>query len=121
VVWAGLADLDLDGDRYEILKVHAAAAASLGHRAAAAASYRAGLRALADPVRLGGVLSAGHVPHERAQIHLELAALALAAGDEAAARRELTPLLADPATALFVADSLHAREDLRALWSLAPQ
>ena len=121
VVWAGLADLDLDGDRYEILKVHAAAAASLGHRAAAAASYRAGLRALADPVRLGGVLSAGHVPHERAQIHLELAALALAAGDEAAARRELTPLLADPATALFVADSLHAREDLRALWSLAPE
>ena len=72
-------------------------------------------------MRLGGVLSAGHVPHERAQIHLELAALALAAGDEAAARRELTPLLADPATALFVADSLHAREDLRALWSLAPQ
>jgi len=47
--------------------------------------------------------------------------LALAAGDEAAARRELMPLLERADSTMLIADHLHAREDLRPLWSLAPQ
>ena len=120
VLWAGLADRDLEADSYELLKGHAVAAAILGHGAAAVASYRAALRALDDPARNGTGELVGQVERQRWWVHLELAALALAAGDEAAARRELAPLLESADSALFVADRLHAREDLRPLWSLAP-
>lgn len=118
-VWAGFAERDLEADAYDTLKVHAVAAAALGHRTAAEASYRAALRALDDPARSGVEGIAGKSAGQR-WVHLELAALALAAGDEAAARRELVPLLESADSALITADRLHAREDLRALWSLAP-
>lgn len=108
-------------DSYAVLRIHAVAAAALGHAEAAEASYRAALRAIDDPERSGEDGAAGRVESQRASIHLELAALALAAGDEAAARRELAPLLASAEQALLVADHLHAREDLRPLWSLAPR
>lgn len=119
-VWAGLAELDRDTDDYDVLLAHASAAAGLGHHEAAAASFRAALRALDDPRRYREDRLSAPAATEGIVIHLELASLALRGGDEAAARRELAPLLTGPDIDPAVAERLRARVDLRALWDLAP-
>lgn len=121
VVAAGLAERDLGGDSLEILKVHAIAAAALGHVAVAQESYRAALVALRDPTRAPDLWAAGLTETEAGVLHLDLAALALAAGDEDAARRELLPFVGKADVDLGFIDRLRARDDLRALWDLAPR
>jgi len=120
VAWSGLAERDLDTDSFEILKVHAVAAAALGHVAAAQTSYRAAMAALAFPERTLGLPTSWFRQQELGTIHLDLAALALAAGDEAAARRELRPFITGPDADYSFIDRLRARDDLRAIWDLAP-
>jgi len=120
VAWSGLADRDLDADPFEVLKVHAVAAAALGHVDAAQTSYRAAMAALAFPERTPGLPTSWFRQQEVGTIHLDLAALAIAAGDEAAARRELRRFLAGPDADYSFIDRLRARHDLRAIWDLAP-
>jgi hypothetical protein len=120
VAWSGLAERDLDADHFDVLKVHAIAAAGLGHGAAAQTSYRAALAALDAPARSTRVPPWSQ-QQEAGAFHLDLAALALAAGDEAAARRELRPFIAGPDADLSFVDRLRARDDLRVLWDLAPK
>jgi len=121
VVAAGLAERDLASDPFDVLKLHAVAAAALGHMAAAQESYRAALVAIRDPTRAPDLWAGGLTETEAGVLHLELAALALAAGDEDAARRELRPFLARADADLAFIDRLRARDDLRALWDLAPE
>ena len=120
IAWTGLAERDLDTDSFEVLKVHAFAAAALGHVAAAQTSYRAAMVALAFPERTLGLPTSWFRQQELGTIHLDLAALALAAGDEAAARRELRPFITGPDADYSFIDRLRARDDLRAIWDLAP-
>ncbi|MBK9757540.1 MAG: hypothetical protein IPO88_29360 [Nannocystis sp.] len=120
VVAAGLAERDLASDPFDVLKLHAVAAAALGHVATAQESYRAALVAIRDPTRAPDLWAAGLTETEAGLLHLDLAALALAAGDEDAARRELGPLIARADADLSFIDRLRARDDLRALWDLAP-
>ena len=120
VVAAGLADRDLGTDPFDVLKLHAVAAAALGHVAAAQESYRAALVAIRDPTRAPDLWAAGLTETEAGVLHLELAALALAAGDEGGARRELRPFVSRADVDLSFIDRLRARDDLRALWDLAP-
>ena len=116
-VWSGLADVDLAHDPYEVLRVHGAAATALGHREAARASLRAGLVALEDPARRVP-LDVALVDREATSLRLGLAALALADGDEPAARRELRPYVTGPGADPYFIDRLRARADLRALHDL---
>ncbi len=118
VVWAGLAGLDLDHDRFGVLKLYALAAAALGHHDVATATYRAALAALDDPTRHD--LSQPDALAQRVAIHLEMAALALARDDLSAARATLMPLLG-PDADLRTIDQLRARSDLRPLWPLIPE
>jgi tRNA A-37 threonylcarbamoyl transferase component Bud32 len=118
--WLGLADRDLDTDRCNVLRVHALSAAALGHLESARASHRARLTALLDPARCPGVDAPGARAQEEMGIRFQLAALALRAGDEAAARAELAPYVRSAEVDPDFADRLRAREDLRALWDLAP-
>ena len=120
VAWSGLAERDLDADHFDVLKVHAIAAAGLGHVAAAQTSYRAALVALDDPTR-STLVPPWIQQQEAGAFHLDLAALALAAGDEEAARRELRPFVEGPDADLSFVDRLRARDDLRVLWDLAPK
>ena len=119
VGWSMLAERDLDADGYYVLRVHAASAAMLGHAEKAEASLRAALAALDDPRRRDPDRGPDWTEVEKALVRLDLAALALARGDEAAARAELRDYLVGPEPDLAVAERLRAREDLRALWDLA--
>ena len=117
VLWSGLTDLDEAADDYHVVKVHAMAADGLGHAAAAERGFRAALAVLDDPARNASLIATSTRDNETVDIHIALARLALARGDEAAARRELQPFVHD----LTFMDCLRAYEELRAVWDLAPE
>jgi hypothetical protein len=119
VAWTALAERDLDADSPDILRLHAEAAAALGHYEAADASFAAALRAQGRPYEPCGY---GRTPAlDRLEINLGYAALALARGDEPAARRLLAPDLRGDDPDPYVAERLRARDDLRPLWDLIPR
>ncbi len=117
--WTGLAERDLATDNFGVLRLHAIVATALGHRAVAEADYRAALIARGDPSRMTSVLEANPRNTRALDLHLALAALALAAGDEAAARRELHPYASAAVQDPLFVDRLRARAELRSLWDLA--
>jgi hypothetical protein len=117
--WTGLAERDLATDNFGVLRLHAIVATALGHRAVAEADYRAALIARDDPSRMNSVLEANPRNTQALDLHLALAALALAAGDEAAARSELLPYASAAVLDPLFVDRLRARADLRPLWDLA--
>ncbi len=117
VVWSSMADIDRANEPEEALFLHGMAAAALGHREAARASQRAALVALADPARRED-LEVAWIDEEATTLRLELAALALADGDEEAARRELRAYVTGPGADPYFIDRLRARDDLHALHDL---
>ena len=120
VLWAGLADMDVDDPSLslDLVEARGIVAARLGYIKRAQASYRAGLALLADSTRWDWV-SPSELESVRASYSFELAALAIRDGDLPGARQIIAPFI-EISDDLTTRDRLRARDDLKELWDLIP-